>query len=93
MRRWGAIAAAFYIGLVQLILAAHAASADALAPDHDQTQCAYCVAADRGGPAPPSINPLVLRVIESAAVFEDPKSQVDTVVFFLAAAPRGPPIH
>jgi hypothetical protein len=48
------IAAALYLALVQVLTAAHAASGEAQAPDHNPAACVLHIAADRMHGAAPS---------------------------------------
>lgn len=54
LRRAPVIAAALYLALVQILTAAHAASGEAQAPDHNSAACVFHIAADRMHGAAPT---------------------------------------
>lgn len=92
MRRFGAILVALCFIIIQSALVIHTASAEALAPDHDRSDCAYCIGADRAGPAPASFEadlPAILYADE-----EIPAPEIALVGPAAAERPptRGPPL-
>ncbi|MGE0409706.1 MAG: hypothetical protein AB7P23_10675, partial [Amphiplicatus sp.] len=90
-RRGLTAAAAFYLALVQILTAAHAASGEGMAPDHDKAACVFHLAIDRAHAPPPASQALV--ILPSTA-YARLAARLDIVLVGESAdipPPRGPP--
>ncbi len=89
--RAGVVAAALYLAFVQILTVAHAASGQAMAPDHDPAACVYHFVADRLHAGLPSSEAVVLPPPTDYAPSIIPASTAPSSERTVAPPSRGPP--